>query len=290
MKLRNTLLKILLYLIASLPFSLLYILSDFLFYIIYHLLKYRREVTFQNISKSFPGKNKYEVKSIEKKFYRNLCDLIVEVIKSQKMTKAQLVGRVQFRNEEVFKRFYDENKNVMATMGHCGNWEWVGNHLGLIIKHKGAAIYKPMKDKFFDDFLIAQRQKYVNTMMISYKNVFRTLLSLKDKLYTVFVLADQSPAIHEIDYFAEFLGRKTAFYQGMEKVSKTLGYAVTYFDIQRIKRGHYLVDIKIISDDAAKTENGEITKKYITHLEQSILHQPDNWLWSHKRWKTEQKP
>jgi KDO2-lipid IV(A) lauroyltransferase len=245
-------------------------------------------VTFENLSKSLPEKDKPEIHQIEKAFYRNLCDLLLEVVKSQKITITELKDRVRFKNEEVFNEFYHNRKNVMAAMGHCGNWEWVGNRLGLFIKHEGAAIYKPLKDKFFDSYMVEQRQKYGNTLlMINYKHVFRTLLSLKDRLYTVFILADQSPAISEIDYFVKFLGRKTAFYQGMDKVTRKLGYAVTYFDIQRVKRGFYEVEVKVISEDARTTEEGEITKKYVHFLEESIYNQPDNWLWSHKRWKVE---
>lgn len=133
--------------------------------------------------------------------------------------------------------------------------------------------------------MIAQRQKYKNTLMIDYRKVFKTLASLRNKLYTVFVLADQSPALHEPDYFVSFLGRRTAFYNGMEKVARALDYAVIYLDIVRRKRGFYQVEVKVITESAANTQPNEITIQYVELLEQNIDRQPDNWLWSHKRWK-----
>jgi Kdo2-lipid IVA lauroyltransferase/acyltransferase len=287
MKFRNFLLTLLLSLIASLPFSILYFCSDILFFFAYNVVRYRKKVIFQNIKNSFPEKSNKEIRVLVKKFYHNFCDILVEISKSNKMTVQQLKERVTFVNSEIFDDFYSENKNVFATLGHCGNWEWVGNRIGLFLKHEGAAVYKPINDKFFNNYLIQQRQKYKNTLMIHYKKVFRTLVSLKDKLLTIFVLADQSPAVTEIDYFVEFLGRKTAFYQGVEKVARTLGYAVAYLEIQRVRRGYYKVEVITITDNAAKMKEDEITRSYVQLLEKSIKKQPDNWLWSHKRWKLE---
>lgn len=285
MKIRNFLLNLFLLLVASLPFGLLYLLADFLYFVVFYIISYRKKIVYDNISRSFPDKEPNEIRKIVKKFYRNFCDVIMEVIKSKKMKVSDIEKRVHFINQDLFADFYEKKKNVFASLGHCGNWEWVGNKIALFLKHEGAAIYKPVHDQYFDDYMIAQRQKYKNTLMIDYRKVFKTLVSLRDKLYTVFVLADQSPALHEIDYFVNFLGRETAFYNGMEKVARALDYAVIYLDIVRKQRGFYQVEVKVITESAANTKPDEITRKYVHLLEQSILNRPDDWLWSHKRWK-----
>ena len=125
--------------------------------------------------------------------------------------------------------------------------------------------------------------------MINYRNVFRTLLSLKDKLITIFVLADQSPARTEMNYYANFPGQKIAFYDGMKKVTRALNYAVVYLDIKRIQRWHYKLEIIPITRITKETEEGFITNEYIRLLEVSINQQPDNWLWSHRRWKSREE-
>lgn len=285
MKLRNFLLKILLSIVAVLPFWIIYHLSDFIYFCSYYIIGYRKKIVFTNLVNSFPEKSSNEIKYIAKKYYHNFCDLIMEVIKSQNMTRQQIEERVNFTNFEIIDEFYAANKNVFALSGHCGNWEWVGNKIALFLKHEGGAIYKPIHDDFFDQYMVKQRQKYKNTLMIDYKNVFKTLVKLRDKLYTIFVLADQSPAVTEVDYFIEFLGQKTAFYLGMEKVARALDYAVIYLDIQRVKRGLYQVEFIPITGSAKQTEEEEITIKYAGLLEQSIRNNPDDWLWSHKRWK-----
>jgi KDO2-lipid IV(A) lauroyltransferase len=102
-------------------------------------------------------------------------------------------------------------------------------------------------------------------------------------------LSDQSPPRTELNYFVDFLSQKTAFYDGMEKVARTLNYAVIYLDIKRVNRGFYEVEIIPITHDAKNTKEDFITKEYIRLLEKSIISQPDNWLWSHRRWKNREE-
>jgi KDO2-lipid IV(A) lauroyltransferase len=260
-------------------------MSDVAFFIVYYIIRYRRKTASENIVRSFPEKSKKEVNRLVKRFYRNFSDLQFEVIKSCKMSKRQLNERVIFKNQEIFDELYQNNMNVIVALGHCGNWEWTGNKMALFIKHEGAAIYKPLSDKFFDDYMISVRQKYKDILMIDYKKTLRTLLSLRDELYTVFMLADQSPTRTEINYWASFLGRETPFYMGMEKIARALNYAVVYLDIQRIKRGFYEVEVKLICREGAVTKPMEIMNSYVRNLEDSIRKNPDNWLWSHRRWK-----
>lgn len=285
MKIRNAIFKGLIYLISRLPFGIIYRLSDLLAFFLGRVFRYRNTIVYSNLARSFPQKTDAEIKKIMRRFYRNLADLVLETIKSSGMSLEQIEERVVFRNQEVFDELYDSEKNVFAALGHCGNWEWVGNKIATFLRHEGAAIYKPLHDKFFDDYMIGLRQKYKGTRMIDYKKVFRTLLSLKDQLITVFVLADQSPPRTEMNYFVEFLGQRTAFYDGTEKVARALNYTVVYLDVVRLKRGHYEIEVKTIARDAKDTEEHFITRTYVHMLQESIQRQPDNWLWSHRRWK-----
>jgi len=289
MKIRNLFLKLLISATASLPFGVLYFLSDILAFFAQHVIGYRKKVVIANLKSAFPEKSKTEVNKIAKKFYKNLSDLVLETIKSSKLKPEELEKRIRFKNKEVFDQLYADKKNVFTTLGHCGNWEWIGNRIALFLNHEGAAIYKPIHDKFLNNFMIGLRQKYKGTIMINYKKVFRTLVSLKDKLLTVFILADQSPPRTELNYFVEFLSQETAFYDGFEKVARALNYAVVYLDIKRVRRGYYEVEIIPITHDAKNTKEDFIIKKYTQLLEKTIRNQPDNWLWSHRRWKNREE-
>src|SRR5947208_13931690 len=86
----------LLYLISVLPFFLLYLFSDLLFVFIYYVIRYRRKVVLQNLRNSFPEKKGDELHAIAKKYYRHLCDLIVESVKALTISKRAIVKRCYF--------------------------------------------------------------------------------------------------------------------------------------------------------------------------------------------------
>jgi Kdo2-lipid IVA lauroyltransferase/acyltransferase len=79
----------LLYPISWLPFKVLYLLSDALRVVLYSVLKYRVAVVRENLRLSFPEKSAEALLAIEKDFYRNLCDSIVETIKLLSISKTQ---------------------------------------------------------------------------------------------------------------------------------------------------------------------------------------------------------
>ena len=83
----------------------------------------------------------------------------------------------------------------------------------------------------------------------------------------------------------KFLNQDTACMKGPEFFAKRYRLKVVYFDVQRVKRGFYTVKLKVIEDDSVNTNSGEITEKYMYTLEQIILKKPQDFLWSHRRWK-----
>ena len=77
--------------ISLLPYTILYIISDFLFLVIYGIIGYRKVVVFTNLKNSFPDKKDKELKVIMRNFYRHFCDIIVESIKGFTISEKQLV-------------------------------------------------------------------------------------------------------------------------------------------------------------------------------------------------------
>jgi KDO2-lipid IV(A) lauroyltransferase len=103
---------------------------------------------------------------------------------------------------------------------------------------------------------------------------------------TVYIMAaDQSPSKPEKAIWVDFLGIKTAFLDGPERHARTRDIPVIFADIQRVKRGHYALELSFISEHPQATQHGEITAAYAKRLEEIIRRKPENWLWSHKRWK-----
>lgn len=273
-------------LVSFLPFGLLYIKSDLLAFLLYHVVRYRHRVVMINLRRSFPDKSEAEVKSIAKKFYRNFSDLILEVIKSRSITRKQFAKRISFSNYELLEDLFDRGKSVIVTMGHCGNWEWTPMQLETISRYRVFAVVKPLNDPFFEAYLKKLRTRFgTRGGLIQFKNTLRTMVAQRDEMTMTIFAGDQTPTRNEINYWTTFLNQETPVYLGIEKLAKSLDCAVVFFDIQRRKRGYYNVDISLITDDPRSTEEFEITEKHVGMLEKAITEHPDNWLWSHRRWK-----
>ena len=115
----NALIYILCYpiilIISRLPFSVLYILSDILYFIIYKILGYRKKVVKDNLKLVFPKHSFSQLDKIEKAFYIHLCDIFLEIIKSLGMSKKEMIKRFKIKNIEVLKRFEKNFSSLKKT-------------------------------------------------------------------------------------------------------------------------------------------------------------------------------
>ncbi len=273
------------WLFALLPFPILYLKADVLYYILYYIISYRREVVSTNLKNSFPEKTSAQLKVIEKKYYHNLADIVVEFIKVRHISRNSIENRMKILNPEILDELYAQKRSIFIAIGHCGNWEWLAHILALRKGHKPFAIIKPLSDPFFDQYMRTNRTIFGGPQMVPFKQTYKTLLSNKHTVNAVVNASDQTPSRSEINYWTRFLNQETAFFMGIGKMAKTLKYSVLYFDIQRDRRGYYSIRIKPITINPEADSAIDITEKYVSLLEQSIIENPDNWLWSHRRWK-----
>ena len=271
------------YLTSLLPHWVLYALSDFNFFFIYHVFGYRRKVVYENLQNSFPEKSEEELKTIEKKFFRHLTDVIMETVKEFSISKRAIKKRFKFVNPEVFQQHYDNGKSVMMTMGHYGNFEY-GVTAPLWVPQECWAVYGKIENPVFDKYLVRTRERFGYTLF-PMEETYNVMLEHKqgDKLYMF--MADQSPHHAKIKYWLPFLNQETPVHKGAEKLSKMMDLAVVFIDIQKVKRGYYEITAHTLYDYPKETAENEITDKYFDILEKVIQKNPEYWLWSHKRWK-----
>jgi len=273
------------WLISLLPFKILYFFSDIIYVFIYYVFGYRKNEVRLNLSNSFPTKSIVELKIIEKKFYHNLCDLIIEIAKIRHISQKQLLSRIQFKNKDLIEKYLNQGKSIFVVTGHIGNWEWTGMAFPLNFSAHVIAVVKPLSSEFFDKYFYDLRTRFTSEGPIPFKQTLRALIKHK-KEQTITVLAsDQTPAKEEIEYWATFLNQDTPVFLGTEKMAKSLDVVVLFFTNTRIKRGHYEIEFSTITEKPKETEDFEITEAHVKLLENFINHHPDNWLWSHRRWK-----
>ncbi len=273
---------------ALLPLKILYILSDILFFPMFYIVRYRRKLVYQNMKDSFPEKSEKEIRRMEKAFYHHFCDYIVETIKLLHISDKETRKRVKFHNTEALQEIVDNGGSCLMLLGHYGNWEFVPSVT--LWMRKGsvifAQIYRPLKNKWFDRFFLKLRGRY-HSECIAKQDTLRSILRYKSSgrpSITGF-MADQTPSPANIHHWVNFLNHDTPVFTGVEKIAHKVGFSVFYFDVEKIKRGYYSVTIREISKNPKKTEEFEITNKYMEMMETTILRAPEYWLWTHNRWK-----
>ena len=153
--------------------------------------------------------------------------------------------------------------------------------------HNSLAIYKRVQNEMFEQLMLYMRTKDCNLEMIESNSVLRRLVQLRDKQNGVLMMADQTSHGLESDYWTEFLHQDTCWFTGIERIAKKLDYAVVFVSMVRTGRGRYEVSFEVVVDEPKVTADGEIMEKYVRCVERFINANPDNWLWSHRRWKHE---
>ena len=271
--------------ITLLPLRVLYLFADLLFLILYYFPSYRRKVVSTNLKNSFPEKRPDELHKIEKKFYKHLADLFIETFKLIHMSKKTLKKRFIVTNPEIIKKLKDEGRSIVAVCGHYNNWEWMAA-IPLYTDIKCITIYKPLSNKFFDQFINDIRRLH-GIILTPMSNIVREIIIDRDKgintLYTF--IADQIPAKYDIRYWTQFLNQDTPVYLGAEKIATKYDMAVIFFTNQKIKRGHYILTPEVLFEHTAGLPEHMVTDAHVRKLEELIMEKPEYWIWSHRRWK-----
>lgn len=121
--------------------------------------------------------------------------------------------------------------------------------------------------------------------MISATKFSKEFIPLSKGHYGLMLGADQNPGNPLSAWWLDFFGRKTPFVKGPEKGAKVNRSPVVLMDYYRLKRGYYKGELHLLTLEPRTMAEGEITKKYVAHLEEQIRKHPDCYLWTHKRWK-----
>lgn len=267
------------------PYWLLYLKSDFYYLMTYHVVRYRLKVVRQNLLRSFPDKSHKEIKAIEKHFYRNLCDLFVEAPKMMRMGPEGYRKRIIFTNTELIAQLEEKQRNIFFAIPHSGNWEWFGKLIPELSHNMGLAVYKRVQNPTFEQLMLYMRTKDCDLEMVESNSVLRRLVQLRDTPTAVLMMADQTSFGRDTDYWTEFLHQDTCWFTGIERIAKKLDYAVVFVDMKRQGRGRYEVSFDLVADNPKEMEDGMLMEQYVRRVERFIEENPDNWLWSHRRWK-----
>lgn len=281
----------LLHLMALLPLWALYILSDIIFLLLYHVVRYRVRVVRKNLAESFPEKSEKELRGIERAFYRNFADYIVETVKLLHISDRTILKRMQFEGVEEIDRIFDNGQSIVAYFSHCGNWEWAPSVTLHTRRRPGdgvefCQVYRPLRNQWFDSMMLKIRSRF-GSLSFKKTSVLRDLLKLRRDGITSITgfMSDQKPSHGDPIHVISFLNRPTAVITGTATLANRLAMAAVYWDMEKISRGHYRITVRPMTDDASTCDPLDLTDRYFKMLEQTIRRDPAIWLWTHNRWK-----
>lgn len=272
----------LIYLVASLPFWALYKVSDVLYYL-FRISGYRKDVVLQNLRNSFPEKSEHEIQQLCKAYFRYLCDLTLETLKTITTTAEEARERCVYHSADWLEKMHDEKKSLIIVMGHYGNWEWAGPSFSLNSKYQLVVIYRPLSNPYFDQMMVKARTKF-NTKITPANQTLRDMVANRKSVTATAFIADQAATTSNA-YWTTFLNQDTSVFNGPEKLAVKFNYPVVYMKVRRTRRGYYDLTPELLFENPAATAEGEILEAFTRRLERDILEDPVVWLWSHKRWK-----
>lgn len=276
-----------LWICSWLPLWFLYIFSDLYYLLLYYVIRYRRKVVRTNLLKSFPEKSKTEIIKIEKKYYRHLCDLFVEMYRMWHMSSEEIRRRCVFTNPELILRYFEQGKSVIGVLGHYGNWEWMASFsLWMPAEIDFFTLYKPLHDPVADRTMRQIRSRF-KAKPIPKNDILRRIVENQrnNRLFLAGFIGDQTPNPANLNFWMEFLNQETPVLIGTEKIARKFDLPVISLRMRKVRRGYYEVDFVDISSEPRKLEPGELTRMHTRMLESYIREVPELWLWSHKRWK-----
>ncbi len=282
---RTGLIYYIIWLFSLPPLKFLYFGSWIGYLILYYLIGYRKTIISKNIRTSFPDLPEKDVCILIKKYYHNLSRVAAESVKAMHWSVEQHKKRIILSNSDYLEELAKSGKNIIVLAGHTGNWEW----LPALVAPYGfdlLGVYKPQSNKTFNELTIRiRRKKGVDPipMRETARAIKQTTSNSKPK--ALLLISDQIPAKPDIHFWSEFLNQNTAWFTGGEKIAKKYKLPVVFMKVTRTSPGNYEGTVIPISMNPSQEEEGEITRKYIRELEKNIKIQPENWLWSHRRWK-----
>lgn len=278
----------LLYLLSLLPWFIMYGISDFLAFLVWNVIGYRRDVVLGNLRIAFPEKSETEREQIARAFYRQFTDTLVESVKVISMGEKGLSKKF-VSNQSLVEQLPALGSRVHLHAMHNFNWEILNLGTARDLPMPFMGVYMPLRNKHLERIFRKVRSR-TGTILIpatEFKTDFR---KYDQSTYTLALVADQNPGSPAHAYWLNFFSRPAPFVRGPERAARSRQLAVVFANFFPVRRGVYTLEFKVATKDASTLPEGELTRMYVRYLEECIRERPANYLWSHRRWKHDWKP
>ena len=279
----------LIWFVSILPFRILYVFSDIVYVLVYHIIGYRKKVVRDNIAMALPNISEKERLNIEKKFYHHLCDMFLEMMKTMAISEKEMNKRFVFTNLELYTALEKKQKSIAVMIAHYATYEWVIS-MNRKIEFEGFAIYKKVNNKYFDKLVRNIRSKFKATLITTSQTipVIKENESLGHRGVYGFA-SDQSPQQSKAFHWQKFMGIETPVHTGAEMLVKRFDMNVIFLRVKKVKRGYYEATFELMFDNPKAIPDYQISDEFLRRVEKQIYEAPEYYLWTHKRWKHKKK-
>ena len=262
-----------------------HLLALIIYALVAHVLGYRKKVIITNLTKSFPEKSRKEINRIARRYYRHLSYMIIEAVNLRFSPGNRIARCMGVQNPEALQQLVVKDRNVLIILGHYGNWEY-GCAKIAAYDIRTAAVYKKLNNPVFEKFYMKMRSK-TGVEPIEMRDTLRKMVQMRDsgRRFALLSVADQTPIRSEIHYWLQFMNQDTGVFTGPERLAKKFNMAVLYCEIKRLGFSKFDTRLTLITENPNETEEHFITDRFYQLLEASIREAPENWVWSHRRWK-----
>ena len=235
-----------------------------------------------NIKKAIPDINLKDLNRMTKMMWNNYGKIFAEYMFIKDFRKGKLSTKVKIEGFEILEEIKKHNKPVIFISGHFSNFEL----MAMSIEKTGiklAAMYRPLNNIFLNIIMERIRKKYIckNQIKKGFGGI-RKLISLKKNNYSTALMIDQrvSEGIR-----SNFFNQEALTTTIPAQLVKKFNIPIVPVYIERINDINFNITVSKPLNFSSETSIKDITEKLNQILEKMIIKRPEQWIWSHNRWK-----
>jgi len=250
------------------------------------LIRYRRAEVMRAIRRCLPEKSEDEVRAIADGMYRHLGRFIVESAGAETLDRQFVQDNVEIIGLEIVKNLLANGKGVIALSAHIGNFDLLAI-MCCLIGIPLTSVSKKLKPKALDDYWVTTRRKH-GLKPIPTRHSFRSCMSALRRNEILAFFLDQNMKRNR-GIFVDFFGKTACTSPGLAQLSAYCDSPVMPVFITRTAQGGHRVEILPPLDPPQNTPEAfqQATQQYTRIIEDYIRRYPDQWIWLHRRWRTQ---
>jgi Kdo2-lipid IVA lauroyltransferase/acyltransferase len=275
-----------------------------LFLLFYHLDTRHRMITLHNLHNAFPEKDMDEIVRLAKGSFRHIGIVLAEFFCIPDINDRNLHEWVEFEGLEHYVAARAQNRGIIASIGHFGNWELMAAAFPYVARYGAEALTKagtPTKEQCanviyrpLDNETVENLTSWVRTLngavLVPKGKTSKRAMRLLESNEMVAIASDQNVAARE-GVFIDYFGRPACTAVGLAVLALRSGAPVIPAFLARIGNGRYRLVIGPAMEFALtgdyETDLKGIMQKVSRVIEDFVRLYPDQYFWMHSRWKTQ---